>query len=274
MTNKSGVFLLFGLIFLTLQPAWSQEADEEVKQLDDEAKKKFVLETMIDELRLAFRTKALRKIDDLERFADLEPGALKKARILSKGAVRDITSEFGGLLFSPVQRSIEEVFGTTFTINGEDYTFEGEVAEAPFLNVQFNFSRSRGNWQVQRPRGSSAGSFGGNRLPFLIENDGNWRKSVEAISDDQLAAYEEFATKRANQQLSLALTASLAHRLRLDAEQKKQMREFLDSRVQHDSDFSMKENLALQLNKSNFESAPEFLTDAQAQRWDLLITNQ
>lgn len=270
MIHKSAVFLLFGLILLTLQSASSQQAKEDIKQLDDDAKIKFVFDTMKEELRFVFRTKALQKIDDLERFANLEPGALKKARVFSNKAVRQKFDEFHQQL-GRVERRLPENSGTTFTVNGKEYTFEGEAAEPSFLDIQFNVTRSRGQWQVKRPQGISLGSFSRGHLPFRIENDAEWKQSLEPISKNQVEAYENFSVERANQQLSLALTASLSQKLRLSHEQKAKMREFLDKHVQHDSDFSIQENLALQLDSSILESVPEFLTDVQKQRWSTLV---
>lgn len=271
MLSKSGILLVFSLVFLCLAIGQSQENIKDPPLVDDEAKKKFVLEKLSEGLRNEFRSKAMLKIDDLERFAGLAPGDLKKARVLSKGAIRDIAEEFNQSISGAVKRSIREIAGTTFSINGKEFTFDGEEAEKEFLTVRFNFFRTRGQWQVRRPGGGSGGSYRSSKLPFKIEDESSWRRSISSISDDQLKDYEQFAEKRANQQLSSAITANLSNLLLLSAEQKVQMHEFISKHAERDLDFSLFENAELYLDAKVLESTPDFLTDLQKQKWAQVI---
>lgn len=271
MYDNPRILLVFGLVFLCMAKCWSQEGDEELQQLDEAEKKKFVLNVVSEELRDAFRTQALLKIDDLERFLGLAEGELKKARVLSKGAVREIADEFFDKISGSVERSIQEVAGTTFSVNGSEYTFEGEEPEKEFLTVRFNFYRTRARWFVRRPRGGSGGSFGSNRLPFKIEDEASWRKSVGSITDEQLSDYSEFVDARANRLLCLAIAAELSHQLRLSAEQKIQMQEYVAQHALRDLEFSLHENVEHCINAQLLDSVPEFLSELQKQKWAEVI---
>lgn len=271
MSNKSLVFLILSLVFLASSLAWSQEVDEKPQQQDEEAKKKFVLEKLTEQLRFAFRSKALLKVDDLERFAGLEPGGLFKARVLAKGAIREISKSFDTRISGAIARSIREIAGTTFSINGKEFTFNGEDPEKPFLTIRFDFFRKNGQWNVRRPRGGSGGSFGATELPFRIEDDNSWRNGVSPIRDDQLTDYERFVEERANQQLSLAITALLSDSLQLSSSQKEQMREFVSKYAKRDFDYTILENASLYLDDRVLDATPGFLTDIQKHMWSQLI---
>ncbi len=271
MTTKYGLFLVFVLGLMCSSVAFAQDFDDE----ETERLQQFVVEKTLEELQAVFRANAERKIDDLERFTGLESGKLLKSKILAKKAYGELYDQFSKQLVPAVERSVGRalgrISGSTLSINGQKFVLEGEETGVPFMHLFLDFSRLHARWLLRSRVGSSSTSMGDPRLPFRIENDASWRKSISSISDEQLQEYEKFVTERGKECVESAALSILVMELKLSSDQREEMRKFLVGKIPFDSNFPVIENTWKVLGDAEFfQVKPEFLSDSQKRKWSLL----
>lgn len=270
MFNKNRLFCAIVLCLVCPWEACSQELDTE----SIEALQRFAQEKVTQELGAIFRAKAELKIDDLERFEELKPGKLLKSKILAKKAVSEIQEHFSKQMASTVERNVARALGrmqnSTIEINGRRFTLEGEESPAPFLTVFLDVSRSRARWKFRRKGGSSSTTMGDDRLPFRIEAEPNWRKSIQVISDERLEKYEEFVEERGKKNVEAIVLSLLTTELNLSKTKRGQMEEFISGKLEYDSDLRLDENAKKSLGEEFFDEQPEFLSESQLRKWTIL----
>jgi hypothetical protein len=276
MIHKLSQILALLLILVTGAIVSAQEDEDEAKA----QKIEFMQKTAYNEFKSIFKTLADLKIEGLERFAQLEVGELKKTRVLAKKAVSEIATRYGGVVIARVKQFYENprltppTFGSTFSINGKPFTFEGEEDEGPFSILTIDTSRRMIRVRVADPRGrSSTMSFGGKELPFQVNEDPNWNKSL-GDHEETWKRYRENVQQRSLERMQKAILATLKIELRLSDDTSPQMLEYLKSVCDFESDNTMMTNLIRNMKSTIvFQETPTFLTKTQKAKWLLLKQN-
>lgn len=227
------------------------------------------------ELNYMFLSKALLKVDDLERFLEVEPDYTKKARILCKGAAKKASSKIEETIVRSMKRFIlQRGEGATFSINGKEYTFEGEEAEEPQMKISLDVLHERGRWTVRMPRRSSSGSIGRGNLPFLIEKEKGWKSCFTDVTDERWKEYELSVQQRGESHVKDAVLSTLAVELRLNQEQREKLDTWLDAKIKYKDGQGLVENVKRTVGQSDlFDSVPEFLSELQQKKWSSMKRN-
>ncbi len=246
---------------------------------DDAEKIEFILAKAQGELQNMMKSKIDLRIDFIERFLKLEKKPLRKVRIFAKGFAKKWVGSFDEKFTQQVKGLLEDLDGSTFSVNGKQFTFEGEEPdEDSFMEINIKVYQS-GGWlsvMVQYPNNGSGGGVSTDSSDEGFEESANYRKSLSFISDEDLKKTQDAMKEQRREVLVDSFVVLLDERLNLKAGQVVDMENWVRKKLGDiQATSGMLETLQSKFSQNTFRGeTPEFLDEIQKESWRLLQHNQ
>lgn len=250
----------------------NQENDAENPEAERLAK---FIERSLDGLKSSCRLQANLRLDEIQRFLELEDSEILKAKVLIKGIVdksfrrseERVTQRLSG-----IWQDIRDSNARTYSVNSEVFWLAPDEIEGEELpkvaEVKICADLIRNHMIIRIMGGRTVLQL--SQRSTRIEQMDFWDSALKNIPAEQIERFKDFESAR-NQQCTISgIVAIYAHELNLDPDQCSKFEALVQDKISgsrgnlksiHDQFTDNNEILTLE---------PDFLTNAQLAKWQLL----
>lgn len=261
------------LLALVTTPLAAQEDSES----DDPIRDRFI-EKAVNGLRASFRDQANLRLDDVQRYLEVDESKLRKARILIKGVAKKNTENIESRIVKYLEglwRQDRISGAESFSVNGTfylmdpDQELELKEGEVPVPEVRVILDLFQSSMRVRYKNGSSGYGLG-RRMDKLEEMD-FWKLAFKPLEEESVKRYLEFEQARVRRNAVRGLMSLLEYELDLTDEQSEKLAVLLQDKIKTDSDGTLDKIYQQFINNRDlFDLEPDFLSAAQLAKWQLM----
>ncbi len=258
--------VLLGLGFSVALPAQDDDTAEPVRAVT-----KLMVQAVEEAIKEVLLVEYLIVVDEQKSFFDLGDQEVRTLQLLAeKLSVKQMETQNNVRVEQAVNQVLKSfASGSTFVVNGKEYTVEGEERIEPMVEVSValfdRFLRMNADVPSRRLRMSIF-----NQGEFLHETDADWKNCVEGAGKRTLRDYEDHVEQRFTDSVADMMLALVIDALAISPEQKSPIREWLINHVKLASGKTIYDNAKEGLLEIK-ELPQDVLTQAQRESWRLLI---
>lgn len=243
-------------------------------EIDDPVQAHFV-DKIKEGLKTSFIIRANLRLDDIQRFLKLEDSQVAKSKILIKG----VSGKKGKAAGERVAKYVQRVWAQhaisdaeTFSVNGTFYMIDPEATMEEVsakADIRVTVDLLNSVMQISRDGGSSG--FGlGNREGKLSEME-FWKRALKGVDANSLEDFEDFEKQRAHRGTVRGVLVFLESELELSKEQSRELEELIGDKILTSRNGKLDSiHQTFVENREIFSVEPDFLSDAQLKKWQLM----
>lgn len=264
-------------VIMLLAIASTPLAAQEDAESDDPIRDRFI-EMSVAGLRSSFRDQANLRLDDIQRYLQVDESKLKKSRILIKGVAKKNTEDIEERIRKYLERMWlqDRISGAeTFSVNGVFYMMDPEKeleikdGETPIAEIRVSLDLFQRTMRVRYKNGASG--YGLGRRMGKLEEMEFWKLALKSIDEEAVGRFLKFEKERAKGSAVRGLMVLLEYELDLTQEQSAKLEKLVQDKINLESDGTLEKVYQHFIdNRAIYEIEPDFLSAAQLAKWQLM----
>lgn len=266
------MLVFFGLVFQFAEVNAQVADQKEDRRPTKEQVQEMLTEGVRDSIERSLKLEDDRLLNEQKKFFDLDQKTLDELQAL---ADRQLKREMNEFRPERLQRVLESSLpnaglGTTYSINGKEYTVDGYESEGIYLALSVQTVNRGVSIRIKRALGTDYQHLYRIRYPhpdFHLR----WAEVVEANSDKSYSDYTKMVEDRYRENVLDVMLAVVGDSLAISPEQQEPLRNWLAQHVKVDRQQKLFRNAIKGLTE--IEEVPDdLLTEDQRNAWQLMIS--